>query len=642
MSRIAPDYALALLRAAAPRDLTRAAWKRALGKPRPRLSPITDRERARAASALVYAPLLFTDQPLGAIYRERFPRAFGRMRRRAERILDGEVEIFGRALRIDAPLASADPKWRWERERAGHLVELAAASRLHPALADPARALIRTQLERFLDENPPGEERADTSPLEVAVRAIHWLSAIELAGGARAFAPRFISRLAGALLASGRFLLTHLEDGGVAPANHLLGNWVGLHQLALALDEPGWRELARAGILREAARQVGDDGAHFEASTAYHRFALELLLIAHLGARSAGAPLALGPTLLGMFHFCRGVLAPDGSDPGFGDSDDARLLPIVPRPPRDRAYLVALGAALFRDPSLKRRRAPACEEALWLLGPETVRIYDELPASIEAASASFRQGGVHVLRARGIYVALRSGPYGQHGVGGHAHNDQLALVVHTGGRPLIIDPGTGGYTGDALGRDRFRGTAAHATAVVDGAEQSPMFAGRPFALPERARALPVVIEDRGDRAWMIAAHDGYLRLPGRVRHERRVTLHRAARLLFVEDRFTGRGEAAIELRFPLLDEARLGAGAKLTARLRALAPFVGAIDPARVVEIGGRAALALLEDRPVGPLALRIQDAPYSPSYGTVEPRPLVAWAGRLTLPSTVRVAVVL
>jgi hypothetical protein len=127
-----------------------------------------------------------------------------------------------------------------------------------------------------------------------------------------------------------------------------------------------------------------------------------------------------------------------------------------------------------------------------------------------------------------------------------------------------------------------------------------------------------------------------------VGHERRVTLHRAARLLLVEDRFTGRGEAAIELRFPLLDEARLGAGAKLTARLRALAPFVGAIDPARVVEIGGRAALALLEDRPVGPLALRIQDAPYSPSYGTVEPRPLVAWAGRLTLPSTVRVAVVL
>src|SRR5206468_515115 len=111
----------------------------------------------------------------------------------------------------------------------------------------------------------------------------------ELAGGVKSFARAFVERVAVGLVEDGRFLATHLEDLAAVPGNHLLADWLGLYVLGLALDGvPGaseWRRWAEVALPREARRQVGADGAHFEASTAYHRFALELLLVAHLVAR---------------------------------------------------------------------------------------------------------------------------------------------------------------------------------------------------------------------------------------------------------------------------------------------------------------------------------------------------------------------
>ena len=121
-------------------------------------------------------------------------------------------------------------------------------------------------------------------------------------------------------------------------------------------------------------------------------------------------------------------------------------------------------------------------------------------------AASFPTGGVHILRSERWQVELRSGSYGQKGVGGHAHNDQLALVAWVDGAPLIVDAGTGRYAADIVVRDRFRGTAAHSTVIIDGQEQSPILDGRPFALIDRARAPRVQLEDTGSRATLVGEH----------------------------------------------------------------------------------------------------------------------------------------
>jgi hypothetical protein len=669
--RVDLEYARALLSAAPLRDIVRAAARRARRRPPP--PPFVPDEEARrlAADALGRAPRLFTAEPLDEAYRDCFPGALGRFRRRARAILDHRITLLGERCQLgprvewlrdpvggrradadgapDEVLAAVledgalDAKRIWELQRAGHLVELAAAARLCPELRDDARAEIVAQMNGFLDEVRPGRGFAYASPLEVGLRAIHWLAAIELLGGARSLERSFVERCAGALLADLHWLWASKEDRAVAPQCHLLGDLVGAWGLALALDgAPGARPLLpslQRAIDHEAARQVGSDGAHFEASTGYHRFALELLLVALKWSRSSGRPLAVTEPLRRMFAFLRGTLCPDGTDPGFGDSDDARVLPLVPRFPRRHAYLLPVGAALLDDRALRAPGLPFSEEALWLAGPDARRAWEGARVATHPPSASFPSGGVHVLRDRDLYVALRAGSYGQNGVGGHAHNDQLSLVVHVGGAPLIIDAGTGCYTGDPLLRDRLRATGAHSTVILDGAEQSPILRGRPFALPDRTRTTPVRLDDDGRTASMEAAHHGYRRLPSRALHRRSLTLHRELRVLLVEDLLDGRGEVGIEVRFLVAGRARPGAGEATRRRLERLEPLLGPLDPALVIELDGRAALVPLD---ATALRLRIEPGLASPSWQRFSPATLVAASARLTLSVTLRHALVL
>jgi hypothetical protein len=474
----------------------------------------------------------------------------------------------------------------------------------------------------------------------VALRAIHWLGAIELVGGSSVLTPALQARLAAALLGDAAFLATHLEDTGVVPANHLLGDFAGLWVLALALDgAPGarrWQTLAMRGLAREAARQVGPDGAHFEASTAYHRFALELILVAHLHARAADRASPLGEPLHRMLEYLRHTLGPDGCEAAFGDGDDGRLYPMVPRPPRYHAYLLPVGAALFGDPGLRAAGVPLSEEALWLCGPAAARVFAWLPPSPPLRAASFPSGGVHVLRSAHWQVALRSGSYGQKGVGGHAHNDQLSVVAWLDGRPLLVDPGTGRYAADMVARDRFRGTAAHSTIVIDGAEQSPILDGRPFALLDRARAARVRVEDRGDVASVEGAHDGYRRLRARVRHRRRVTLHRALDVLLIDDTLLGRRDGAVALRWHLCDPARPGLPEHARARAENVARALGFALADSLVWAVGEPVRALLVQTPIG-LAPECENGQFSPRYGRVEDLTLVTFRARLIFPASLK-----
>jgi hypothetical protein len=668
MARVDLAYARGLWRAAPTADLVRLVVKRARAQlratPRPR-PPDGDAVRA-AVAALDRAPRVLAPAPLDDAYRACFPDAPARFAARAARILAHEIDVFGVPCalgpRIDwrrDPLTGgrldgdarelfpdgADPKGAWELARAGHLVELAAAARLVPALVAPARAELEAEIGSFLDDNPLGRGVHYASPLEVALRAIHWLGAVELVGGARALSPPFVARLAAALLGDAQFLATHLEDTGVVPANHLLGNYIGLWVLGLALDgAPGaqkWQTLAARGLAVEAHRQVGSDGAHFEASTAYHRFALELLLVAHLHARAADRPSPVAETLHRMLEYLRHTLGPDGCEPAFGDSDDARLYPIVPRPPRQHAYLLPVGAALFGDPALRPPDGEFSEEALWLCGPVAADVWRWLPSTAPLPSASFPSGGVHVVRSEHWQVALRSGSYGQNGVGGHAHNDQLSLVAWLDGAPLVVDPGTARYAADLVARNRFRGTAAHSTIVVDGAEQSPILDGRPFALLDRARAPRVRLEDTGAVAVVTGAHEGYRRLRARLRHHRRLTLRRDLDAVVIDDRLDGRGDGAVELRLHLGQPARRGAPAGARRRLDEVARALGLgpIDSARAIAIGDPARAIVyivgIAGRP------NLESGQFSPRYGMTEPIALVTFRARLIFPADLKTVLV-
>src|SRR5690606_36254310 len=133
----------------------------------------------------------------------------------------------------------------------------------------------------------------------------------------------------------------------------------------------------------------------------------------------------------------------------------------------------------------------------WVAGVSAFRrCLGPSPAPPAVMSAS----GLCVLRDGLRGASLWAGSNGQHGLGGHAHNDKLACEVVLAGRRIVIDPGSPTYLADPAERDHYRSTVAHPTIRVDHQEQSETPAGRPFLLPETARARLLEARPRRARA----------------------------------------------------------------------------------------------------------------------------------------------
>lgn len=97
------------------------------------------------------------------------------------------------------------------------------------------------------------------------------------------------------------------------------------------------------------------------------------------------------------------------------------------------------------------------------------------------ALAGYPDFGVYVIRSDRVYIAVRCGPVGRHGLGGHAHNDQLGIELSVDGEAWIRDPGTYLYTPLPEQRDAYRSAGAHYLPAVDGREPAEL-GGGPFRL----------------------------------------------------------------------------------------------------------------------------------------------------------------
>lgn len=576
---------------------------------------------------------------------------------RAEEAARGRLELFGRKLDVHAPgvgtggrprtrwqedpatgrpfpprgTGGLDPKPAWAVGRGEHWVALACGA----VLAEGARRAayeeaLAASVQDFHGANPAGEGIQWSCPMEAALRAVNLVAARWLLSALpRRYDPAFAEATAALLAGTGRLVLARLEDGGAVPNNHLAADWVGLLACAVGLREwpeaPRWRALACAGLARELERQVHAEGTSFEGSLPYHRLALELfstgLLLAH------GAGRGLGPAyvarLRAAFRALRALLSAGGELPQIGDNDSGRILAFRARGGLEGASLLPLGAALLSEPALLARPGPGdAVEVAWLLGPAALARLARARPGPPPGSASFPRGGFHVLRDGGLEVSVSCGENGQGGLGGHSHNDKLALEVFVRGARAVCDPGSPGYTGPGADRDLYRGTRAHATVCVDGLEQAPLPAGRPFALPEAAGARVLSFSPGGDGAPGPAfegEHRGFLARAG-VLHRRAVRL--AAGGAAITDALLGEGVHAVELRWPFATDA-VRARALTAAERRALLPLLRIAAPGHPLLAGFAAEVSLGEGRrllvalalPPG-LVPTLAPAPWSPGYG--------------------------
>ncbi len=520
----------------------------------------------------------------------------------------------------------ADPRMAWAVGRGEQWTALGCAAAADPDRADRHAEAFVISVRDFVSQNPVGRGVQWACPMEAALRAVCLAQAQALLAGRPALSERgFELDLAGLIVSTGRFVFAHLEDDLAVPNNHLAADWVGLLACGLAVpawpESHRWRALAVAGLRREIASQTHAEGTSFEGSLPYHRLALEIFTAGGLLCRNARLTLgaAYWRRLASMYRAARGLLFADGTVAQIGDCDSGRVFAFHERRALEGGYLLPLGASVLADPGLRvDPELTGAEEVLWLCGPSALERLARVRPGPAPRTASFAQGGFHVLRRGRLEAAISCGRSGQRGIGGHSHNDKLAFELRAGGDLLVCDPGTYCYTSDPQLRNVLRGTRSHATVAIDGAEQSPITEERLFALPDFTTATLRLVESAERCERFVGEHRGYVRLG--VVHRRELVLLDHG--LVIGDHLIGSGYHAVELRFPLPSaEARLR---HLRPGERAFAQDLFAAAWAReaslhgvAVEIGPEnAPLALLAAASPSNLAVNLEPALYSPGYG--------------------------
>lgn len=488
--------------------------------------------------------------------------------------------------------AVGDHKNVWELNRHQHLVLLAQAF-----LLTGDRSFLDElfqQLEIWLEANPFQRGINWTSALEVAFRALSWIWIWHMV--AEEMPPVLRKRFWTALYRHGLYLERNLSVY-FSPNTHLLGEAVALHALGVLFPSlrkvsERWRGLGAATMRAQLDAQVRADGSHFEQSTYYHIYTLDMVLFHALLLPPDERSVYL-PKLERMAEYADALLGVEASREieCFGDDDGGRFFhPFGERRQFGRATMAVASRMLGKW--FHHAGSDWHEIGSWWCG-------DAAPPLTQPRSGAEAQQTVRIFRDTGMAVFARGDThicckFGTPGRGpaGHSHADVLSLTVRHRGERLLVDPGTFTYIGDEHWREWFRSTAAHNTVTVDGRNQAtPVSAFRWANRPESG------LDSHNHREIAVwCRYDG-------ITHRRRVVWNLDAGLLVVEDRIEGedRDEHVVEQLWhpgvPLLMLSpacfQLGQTAKLWANPDTqrefgegwLSPSFGVKEPASVLRV---------------------------------------------------------
>ncbi|HOX39134.1 MAG TPA: alginate lyase family protein [Candidatus Brocadiia bacterium] len=603
------------------------------------------------------------DTGFGQAFRKEHPGIAERIIELSERVIAGQCDILGFNGPIPPPIWNIDPKSgkRWDEESYYREIPTAPGdgsdikfpwelSRCHH-LATVAQAFALTGRSAYVEyfQKSFDDWRTHNRPkfgcnwvcaMDVAIRAVNWIIATELLwddldGG-------FIERFHASMLEHARHILANLEYSETLTSNHYLSDIAGLVWIAAAFpayrESDAWLALAMQELCAEIERQVMPDGGDFEASTSYHRLVAEIFLsctavsmrlpkerLAAASSVPAGTlprlrggserlwnpggnifPESYWAGLRGMLSFTEAIMNPAGRVPQIGDNDSGRLHKLTPpagdngEDSLDHRHLFGLAGSVFRGDDLKRLAGPCAAETAWFgQSPATAPEWRSVPDDgiIEIAKPNF---GVFGVKSADFTLLLRAGPVGQNGMGGHAHNDQLSLVLGLREGDVLVDPGSFCYTPDPDARNRFRSTESHNTVRIPGGEQNEIRPGSPnlFRLGS-SRAGQCETSGLGDDGvWHFM---GSFTWPGGFIHKRAVNADTKVGMIRIADS---------------LESASGKAGHSVTGRLNlCFAPGLEIMNEGggSLIKIGG-AKISL--NFPVPAATVRRQ---YSPGYGVTK-----------------------
>ena len=431
----------------------------------------------------------------------------------------------------------------------------------------------RDLIARWIQENPPAAGNG-WEPYPASLRIVNWM-AWTLAGNDLGAAAR-------------QSLAVQVRVLGATLEFHLLGNHLLANAKALVFagcffsgdEADGWLRTGLDLLDAEFTEQILEDGAHFELSPMYHAIILEDVLdLIQLGELFPAQVGSKGPQWRAlatrMLAWLDAMTHPDGEISFFNDAAFGIA--------RTHSELAAYGASFAVAP---RREA----------------------------------GALRRLSASG-YVRLQSGPFsvifdaaeiGPSYLPGHGHADVLSLEVSLNGQRVLTNSGTSSYEVGPV-RVAERSTAAHAAIEIDGHDSSEVWSS--FRVGRRAHPFDVAVAEDGDTLSAVASHDGYLWLPGRPIHRRRVVVSPTS--LSIHDSVTGAGDHAVVARFPLHPSVTV----------------VAEEPEGWQLELAGNRVVRVLVR---GCSERFVAGGHYAPTFGQKMARPILTWRHDGSLPLTV------
>lgn len=376
-------------------------------------------------------------------------------------------------------------------------------------------------------------------PYTLSLRLVSWLEAWAVFGSTPECSDEFTEEFLTSLGGQAAFLSADLEFD--VRGNHLLKNLKALIWAGLCLEgrTPAlWLQRGLRVLEREVAEQVLPDGGHFERAPGYHAAVLQdLLEIGVLLDRNTGERLKwLDDAVRRMAGYMDGLVFRDLSLPLFKDTArDACLSP---------ADLLAAASVFLNAPDWKRTDQFGLYPFL-LFGETGRERYESWPVNTaERPSVGMADSGFFVMRddRAGDELVVDGGRPCPDYLPAHAHADMFSFELRADGRTVAVDSGVYEYQSGPW-RDFFRSTPAHNTVAVQGLNQSEVWSS--FRVGRRARPGPVFWQNDGEQAVFQAEHDGYRRLPQRVRHQRTIIWRKGLFWLIV-DRLTGNDDVRAE------------------------------------------------------------------------------------------------
>jgi hypothetical protein len=416
----------------------------------------------------------------------------------------------------------ADVKVPWELSRCHHLLWLGEAYLITKDEKYAERVV--EQLDCWIDENVLMQSINWTCAMDVAIRAVNWIYAVNMISASVSLDEAALKRIQRSLIEHGWFIFRNLEKWYPYSANHYAANITGLLYLGQLFKDSNegkkWWNYALKEYFLEVRSQILPSGAHFERSISYHRLMTELFAYPYFMLKriNESIPLDIQLRVESMFDFADNYTKPNGLAPQMGDNDDGRFLPFVKRDFRVHDYLRSIAYLGFGKHYESLSLSNIVLDNFFLF-PEKNVIKESKPLNLPVSVINdHRDAGFVIFKKAELYLIFTNTSLScypdlnRNLLVTHTHADGLSFELSIGKQDFIIDPGTYVYTSSSSDRNKFRSTTMHNTISIDGQDQVEFIDTNLFSVKGFNEVEKIEIKQNeeeicvsGSRKWKLSA-----------------------------------------------------------------------------------------------------------------------------------------